>query len=143
MRGYVDCEECEQREVNAMRFKRLAHLEVESLVEPPTKDMLGYQVYDCFGKFVGVVDDLLADADTPEAASYALIGQGHVAVMLNGRELIVPLDRLDVDDENKEVNLSVALERLHDFPVYNTLQDPNLKDRVDSFWASTARPIAA
>ena len=126
-----------------MKFKRLAHLEVESIVEPPTEDMLGFQVYDCFGRLVGVVDDLLVDADNPKGTRYALVDQGPIAMMLKGRELIVPFDKLDVDMENKEVILSVSLDQLRDFPTYNTLQDPDLKERLDSFWASLVLPKAA
>ncbi|MHB8842490.1 MAG: PRC-barrel domain-containing protein, partial [Candidatus Aquicultor sp.] len=38
----------------------------------PSEDILGFQVYDCFGSFVGVVEDLLADVNNPKVISYVL-----------------------------------------------------------------------
>jgi len=124
-----------------MALNRLSHHGTWKHVELQIPDIRGFDVYDNAGIPVGTVDDLLVETD--DAVSYALVGQGNVGTMLSGKELLVPLDKLDIDPANEKVRLEVNFDQLWDFPTYNTLDDPGLKDEVESFWKFTerARPI--
>ncbi len=119
-----------------MSFKRFNHLGAGWHVVPQVDDVRGFRVFDSAGKFIGIVDDLLVDARDNKTVGYALAGGGDIATMFNGKELIVPLNTLDIDSNNKSVHLNVPFDQLWDFPSYDTLEDPGLKNGVDSFWAS-------
>lgn len=119
-----------------MSFKRFNHLGAGWHVVPQADDVRGFQVFDSAGKFIGIVDDLLVDAGDNKTIGYALVGEGNIATMFNHKELIVPLNKLDIDSNNKSIHLNVPFDQLWDFPGYDTLADPDLKDEVDSFWAS-------
>jgi sporulation protein YlmC with PRC-barrel domain len=121
-----------------MPLKRFTHLGAGWRVEPGVEDVRGFLVFDSAGKFLGIVDDLLVDMDNNEAINYVLIGQGNIAMMLSGKELIVPLDKLAIDQENRVVHLNVTLDQLWDFPTYRTLEDPDLRDEINAFWIFTA-----
>jgi len=122
-------------------LKRLSHLGTWKRVDLQIADVRGFKVLDNAGIPVGIVDDLLVDTD--DEVSYALVGQGNIGTMLSGKELLVPLNKIDIDVGDEEVKLKINLDQLWDFPTYNTLEDPGLKDEIDSFWKSTelARPI--
>lgn len=126
-----------------MSFKRFSFLGTGWRVEPKVDDVRGFQAFDSAGKFIGIVDDLLVNESDNKEIGYTLVGQGNIATMFSGKELIVPVNRLAIDPNNKSVRLDVTLDQLWDFPTYSVLEDPDLKDKIDSFWASvsTAPPF--
>lgn len=121
-----------------MSLQRFSFLGAGWHVEPQVDDVRGFQVFDSAGKFVGIVDDLLVNKGDDSTIDYVLVGQGNIATMFSGTNLIVPLNRLAIDSNNKSVRLDVALDQLWDFPSYSMLDDPDLKDKIDSFWATVA-----
>ncbi len=125
-----------------MAFKRFSDLGGEYEVEPKSKDVIGFDVFDKDGNKIGVVDDLLVNTDN-DAINYALVGQGWFASTFGDKDVIVPLRKMDIDDADRSVHLDMTQDQLKDFPGYNTLDDPDLLQKVDSFWGGTMyqRPI--
>ncbi|HEY3375451.1 MAG TPA: PRC-barrel domain-containing protein [Candidatus Aquicultor sp.] len=120
-----------------MSFKRFSYIEAEMRVAPQIADLRGYQAFDSAGKFIGTVDDLLVDASDNTMADYILVSGGNIATMFSGKKLIVPLGRMNIDASNKTVHVNVLLDQLWDFPTYDSLDDPDLKDEVEEFWKAS------
>jgi uncharacterized protein (TIGR02271 family) len=112
-------------------LQRFSELEQDYQMEP--QDMRGYDAYDSQGEKVGEVKDLVADTDT-NIANYALIGGGWLAGIFQQREIIAPLRKMDIDDEEGAVHLDLPKERLQDFPSYDSLDEPGLQQKVATFW---------
>lgn len=129
-------EHCKFQEVKIMAFERFSHLG-RWHTAPAIEDIRGFEVVDSAGKLIGIVDDLLLSTTENDTTNYVLIGQGNVATMLSGKELIAPAEMLKIDSDSKSVMLDVNIDQLWDFPTYSSLGEPDLKDKVDSFWADT------
>ncbi|HZD58969.1 MAG TPA: PRC and DUF2382 domain-containing protein [Anaerolineae bacterium] len=125
-----------------MAFKRFSDLGAEWEVEPEYKDIRGFEAIDKDGNDIGEVQDLLVDTDT-NAINYALVGRGWLPSILGEKNIIVPLRKMDIDQEDKSVHLDITREDLRNFPDWS-MEDPDLKDKVDAFWGAEPyrRPIA-
>lgn len=107
--------------------------EVEQDYELEQEDMRGYTAYDSDGAEIGEVKDLLADPDE-NLIKYCLIGTN--AIDFAGKDIIVPLRKMDIDDEDNTVHLDITKERLREFPEFKDLGESGLIERVDEFWGS-------
>lgn len=125
-----------------MAFKRFSDLGAEWEVEPEYKDVRGFETFDRDGNDIGKVQDLLVDADT-NSINYALVGRGWLSSLFGEKNIIVPLRKMDIDSEDKSIHLDIVRDDLKNFPDYNTIEDPDLKDKVDRYWGTEMyrRPI--
>jgi stress response protein YsnF len=120
----------------------LSDLDAEYNVEPGYEDVRGFEVFDSEGDNLGEVKDLLVDT-SDYSINYALVGRGWLAFIMGENEVIVPLRKMDIDQEDKSVHLDIVKEQLRDFPDYNTVGDPDIVDKVNAFWGTEQykRPI--
>lgn len=125
-----------------MAFKRFSELGAEWEVEPEYKDVRGFEAFDSQGKDIGKVDDLLVNTDN-NTINYALVGGDGIAQRFGGKDIIVPLRKMDIDQEDRSIHLDVSQDRLMQFPDYNTIEDPDLMSKVEDFWGpgTYMRPI--
>jgi len=125
-----------------MAFKRFSDLGADWEVEPEYKDVRGFEAFDSQGKDIGKVDDLLVNTDN-NAINYALVGGDGISQRLGGKDVIVPLRKMDIDHDDQSIHLDVTQDRLMEFPDYNTIEDPDLMSKVEDFWGAGMymRPI--
>jgi len=126
-----------------MAFKRFSDLGAEWEVEPEYKDVRGFETFDRDGNDVGEVQDLLVDEET-NAINYALVGKGWLSSLFGEKNIVVPLRKMDIDREDKSVHLDIVRDDLKNFPDYESIEDPDLKEKTDRFWGAEPyrRPIA-
>ncbi len=65
---------------------------------------------------------------------YALVGRGWLAQIMGREDLVIPLRKMDIDRQDASVHLDISRDTLNDFPEYDNLDDPDLKQKVDQFW---------
>jgi len=125
-----------------MALKRFSDLGANWEVEPEYKDIRGFEAFDSRGNDIGRVDDLLVNTDN-NAINYALVGGDGISQRLGGKDVIVPLRKMDIDPEDRSIHLDVTQDRLMDFPDYNTVEDTDLMSKVEEFWGAERymRPI--
>lgn len=119
-----------------MPLKRFTEMGGDWDIEPQEKDVRGFDVFDAEGNDLGEVQDLLVDTDNDNAVNYALVGKGWLASIFGSKEVIVPLRKLDIDSEDRSVHLDVTRDQLKDFPDYGSLDEPDLRQKVDAFWGT-------
>jgi uncharacterized protein (TIGR02271 family) len=126
-----------------MAFRRFSDLQGEWEVEPHSKDIINYDAFDKNGNKVGEVQDLLVDTENNNAINYALVGRGWLASIFGSKPIIVPLRKMDIDQDDKSIHLDMTQDQLRNFPDYNSLDDSDLRSKVDSFWGAEAyqRPL--
>ncbi|MBI4734149.1 MAG: PRC and DUF2382 domain-containing protein [Rubrobacteridae bacterium] len=126
-----------------MAFRLFTELGGEWEVEPESKNIIGFSVFDKDGNNIGEIQDLLVDTENNNAINYALAGKGWIASMLGVKQVIVPLRKIDIDQADRSVHFDVVRDDLSSFPDYASIRDPDLKQKVDSFWGMEAyrRPM--
>ncbi|HEY3375332.1 MAG TPA: PRC and DUF2382 domain-containing protein [Candidatus Aquicultor sp.] len=125
-----------------MAFKLFNDMQNQFEVEPQSKDVRGFDVFDKDGNHIGNVKDLLVDPDNDNAINYALVSGEPINSTL-GEDLIVPLRKMDIDDADRSVHLDKSLDELKGFPKYSSIDDPDLRQKVDGFFGPEMyqRPI--
>ncbi len=116
-----------------MGWKRMSDLGRDWRVEPKENDIRDYDVMDRDGNDVGEVDDLLIDTET-NTVQYAVVGRGWLAQIFGREAIIVPLRKVDIDRQDASVHLDISREQLDNFPDYDSLDEPDLRRKVDEFW---------
>ncbi|RJQ52089.1 MAG: PRC-barrel domain containing protein [Actinobacteria bacterium] len=116
-----------------MALQKLSEMSGEWRVEPEENDIREFDVIDRDGEDIGEVEDLLLDSES-RTIGYALVGRGWLAEMFGREPIIVPLRKMDIDRQDASAHLDISREELDEFPEYESISEPDLKQRVDEFW---------
>jgi sporulation protein YlmC with PRC-barrel domain len=97
-----------------------------------------YEVYDCRGDKLGVIDDLMLDVDGARVRYAVLLAKS--ALGLSRKRFAVPLGALALDTENECFMLDIDRSALAGSPGFDETAPP---EGPDPLFASARKPLMA